>query len=144
MAASLMKFTGQDVLDAMNLGGDVAGGQAGDLTDLGGVQAFQIRKDDLAIEGFQTLYEREQAVEGLAASGIGRGRVGKMFEFLEADEGMRVDAPLADDVGNGGVVGNAIDPGAEGTAGVPGRRKLRQRARWISWRRSRRWSGSAS
>ncbi len=61
-------------------------------------------------------------MEGLPAAGIGRGRVGKMFEFLEADEGMRVDAPLADDVGNGGVVGNAVYPGAQGTAGVPGRK----------------------
>ena len=45
-----------------------------------------------------------------------------MFEFLQADEGMRVDAPLADHVGNGGVVGDAIDPGAQGTARVPGRK----------------------
>src|SRR6476660_1740002 len=48
MAASLMKFAGQDVLDAVNLGGDVAGGKAGDLADLGRFHAFQIGKDDLA------------------------------------------------------------------------------------------------
>ena len=30
-----------------------------------------------------------------------------------------MDSALPDDVGNGGVVGDAIDPGTEGTAGVP-------------------------
>lgn len=122
MAASLMKFTGQNVLDAVNLGCDVAGGKAGDLSDLGSFQALQIGKNHLAVEGFQSLYQSEQAIEGLPAAGIGRGGVWKMFEFLQADEGMRVDTPLADHVGNGGVVGDAVYPGAQGTACVPGRK----------------------
>ena len=81
-----MKFAGQEVLDAVNLGCDIAWGKAGDLADLGRFHALQIRKDDLAIERLQSLYESEQAIEGLPAAGIGSGRVGKMFEFLQADE----------------------------------------------------------
>src|ERR1017187_2653806 len=58
MAASLMKCAGQDVLDAVNLGGDVARREAGDLADGRCVHAFQIGEDDLAIQWLQVLHQR--------------------------------------------------------------------------------------
>src|ERR1035437_3335871 len=57
MAASLMKRTGQDVFDAVNLGGDVARRKAGDLADGRRVHALQIGEDDLAIQRLQALHQ---------------------------------------------------------------------------------------
>src|SRR5215472_17425145 len=52
MASSLMKSTGQDVLDPVNFGGDISRGNARDFADRSGVEAFQVRKDYLAVERF--------------------------------------------------------------------------------------------
>ena len=42
-----------------------------------------------------------------------------MFEFFQADQDMRVATALPDDVGSGGVVSDAIDPGAQRATRVP-------------------------
>src|ERR1039458_670908 len=55
MGASFMKGAGQDVLDAVNFGGDIARRQAVNLADSRRVQAFQVGQDDLAIQRLQAL-----------------------------------------------------------------------------------------
>jgi len=44
-----------------------------------------------------------------------------MFEFFEADQHVGVQAALPHGVGSGGVVGHAIDPGAQRATRVPAR-----------------------
>src|ERR1039458_1557724 len=74
MAASLMEGAGQDALDAVNLGGDVARREAGDLADGRRVHALQIREDDLAIQRLQSVHQRKKAAERLLAAGVRRRR----------------------------------------------------------------------
>src|ERR1019366_3178600 len=86
MATSLVKCARQDVLDAVNLGSDVARRKAGDLADGRRVHALQIGEDDLAIQRLQALHQSEQAAERLLAAGVWRRGVGYMFEFFQADQ----------------------------------------------------------
>src|SRR5665811_682437 len=86
MAASLMKRTGQDVFDAVNLGSDVARRKAGDLADGRRVHALQIGEDDLAIQRLQALHQSEQAAERLLAAGVWRRGVGQLVKLFQADQ----------------------------------------------------------
>lgn len=54
-------------------------------------------------------------------AGIGRRGAGQTIEFFQADQKMRVHAPLPYDVGCGGVMGHPIDPGAQRATRIPAR-----------------------
>jgi hypothetical protein len=73
----LLKLARQHGFDAVNLGGDVAGRESGDLCDRRGVEAFEIGKDDVAVERFQLLNQIQKTIEGVAAvnGGLAAGRV---------------------------------------------------------------------
>jgi hypothetical protein len=53
MASSLVKSRRQDAFDAVDLGCHITWGEGGDLGDGGGVETFEIGKDDLTVERFQ-------------------------------------------------------------------------------------------
>src|ERR1017187_5987467 len=127
MAASLMEGAGQDALDAVNLGGDVARRQAGDLTDGRRVHTLQIREDDLAIQRLQSVHQRKKAAERLLAAGVRRRRAWHLVQLFQAEQEIGFSAPLPHGVGRGGVVGHAIDPGAQRAARVPARETAPQR-----------------
>src|SRR5581483_482916 len=59
-AFSFMKPAGQNLLDAMDLGGDVAGRQPGNLADRRRVHSLQVRKDQLPVERLQPLHQFQQ------------------------------------------------------------------------------------
>src|ERR1035438_9917365 len=86
MAVSLMEGAGQDALDTVNLGGDVARRQAGDLADGRRIHALQIREDDLAIQRLQSVHQRKQAAERLLASGVRRRRAWHLVQLFQAEE----------------------------------------------------------
>ncbi len=60
MTASNPESVSNDALDSMNLGGDVAGGDAGDFTDFRRIRSFEIEQDDLPIDRTKSLDECEQ------------------------------------------------------------------------------------
>src|SRR5215831_5940313 len=65
----LLKLAGQQVLDAMNFGGNISGGEPGNLADRSGVEAFQIGQDHVAVERFQALDQVEQSIQILRTVG---------------------------------------------------------------------------
>src|ERR1022692_283348 len=127
MATSLMKGAGQDPLDAVNLGGDVARRQAGNLADSRRVHALQIREDHLAIQRLQLLHEGQKAAQRLLLAGVRRRRVRHLLQLFQADQGVGVDAALPYDMGYGGVVRHAINPGAQPAPRVPAREAAPER-----------------
>src|SRR5208283_2182751 len=66
IADSFMKSLREQILDAVNFGGHIAWRDPGDLRRRRGVQPFQIRQDDLAIERLELLDQLEQAVDRMA------------------------------------------------------------------------------
>jgi len=111
---------GEDVLDAVDFGGDVAGGEAGDFGGGGSVETFKVSKHHLAVERLELVDHGVEEVELVAMFGLVSLVVGDFSQLFEADEFAGLEAHLAADVGGGGVVGDAIDPGAEGAAAVKG------------------------
>jgi hypothetical protein len=120
VVVSLLKLPRQHVLDPVNLGGNVAGGQAGNLRDGGGVQAFEVGEDHVPVKRLQELDQSHQPVEGLGAigGGLAASGIGHVFQFLEADQGLRSRASLVKHVRSGDVMGNAVDPGAKGATAI--------------------------
>jgi hypothetical protein len=118
MGASLAKLLRKDVFDAVNPDCYVVWGQAGDFRDGCGVHVFQVGDDDLAIEGLEAVNQGEQApaIDGLIGGQVRGGVVREGFQVFQADEG-GPGAALAEDVRDGYVVGDAMGPGPEGTAG---------------------------
>src|ERR1035437_1730926 len=104
MAASLMEGAGQDALDAVNFGGDIARREASDLADGSGVHALQIREDDLAVQRLQSVHQAKKAAERLLASGVRRRRAWHLVQLFEAEQEIGFRAPLPHGVGRGGVV----------------------------------------
>ena len=89
-----VKTSLQDRLDAMHFRGDVAGRDAGDLTNRRRVETFEIEEDDLPIEGPEAVNQPQQPVHGVALVDDGvRVLVGLCFEFVEADEGRYAGLP---------------------------------------------------
>lgn len=119
MTISLVKAPRQDVLDAVNLHRHVSGRESRDFRDGGGVHLFEIENNHLAVEGLQLLDQPGKALEIFAVAGVGLVVClgGERFEFFERDEPGKRPA-LVQDVRGGYVMGDAIDPGAQGTASV--------------------------
>jgi hypothetical protein len=103
---------GENLLDAMNLRGDVCRREPGHLTDARGVLAFEVEEDDLAVRWREAPYEFEEAVEGVSLLDelVHPNGVGKIFYLLQADEMLAAPLPIPEDVGDGDVVGHPIDP----------------------------------
>lgn len=117
MAASFVKPPGENVLDPVYLHGHVPRRQTRDFADGHRVHVFEIRDDDLAIERFELLDQPGQAVEIETPVRGGFVFGGKHVEIFQSHQ-IFEDAALAKDVRRGDMVGNAIDPGPQRTAGV--------------------------
>src|SRR5947199_4410120 len=65
IALSSAETTGQNLLDAMDLRGHVARGDAGDLGDARGIRAFEVEEDDLPLDWIQLLNESAQPLQRL-------------------------------------------------------------------------------
>ena len=81
-----MKFSGQNVFDAVNLGRYVSRRQAGDFADRCGIHALEIGEDDLAIHRLQPLDQPKKPAERLLMVGVRHRRVGHMVEFFQTDQ----------------------------------------------------------
>ena len=116
---STSKPARQNIFDPVNSHGDVAGGQSSDFSDGRGVHFFEIADNDLAVERFELLNQCCQTlqVDSLVSGGFTLPRVGKYFELFEAHQ-RREGPALPKDMRGRHVVSDAIDPGAQGTAGV--------------------------
>ena len=119
MAASFVKPPRQDVLDPVYPHGHVCRRQPRDFSDGRRVHIFEIGDDDLAVERLESLNQRRQPLQihALVRGELALVFVGKHFEFFQAHE-IRKDPALAKDVRRGDMVGNAVDPGPRGTAGI--------------------------
>ena len=98
----------------MYFGGRVAGGQTGDIGDLGAGRAFQVKQDDLAVQGSELVnqglefgYLFAMPLPGFA--GVGGGVGGKGVEF---DEAFRTLSAFGEVIG-ADVVAYPVDPGAK-------------------------------
>src|SRR5579862_6894575 len=118
---SLLKPASQKILDPVNLGSDVAGGEASDFADLGGVQSLEIRQDHVTIERCELLNQAQQAIERMTAIG-GMLAVGvcQILQFLQSDQGLWPGAALSQHVRRSDIVRNTIDPRTSRTAPVEG------------------------
>src|SRR4051812_20304655 len=109
---SFAESASQNFLDAMDLRGDVAGGDAGDLRDARGVGALEVEQDDLPVERIQLLDEIAQPLHRLLMIerrlGIAARR--KVVNVVETHRRPRAGAPVPDHVRRRNVVGNAIHP----------------------------------
>ncbi len=103
----------EDGFDAVDLGGCVGGRDSGDFGDLGGVLAFEVEQHHLTVKRFQAMHECHDAFELDGAIGGVRGgqRAGVVERGPVVTDGSA-------DVGRGGVVGDAVDPGFERAAVV--------------------------
>ncbi len=118
--SSLLKLAGQQVLDAVNFGSNISGGESGDLANGGGVQSFQIRKDHVTVERLEVLNQSQQAIEILIAvrSLLPSADIWKALQFFQVDQDLRGRAALVRHVRRGDVMGDAIDPRANRTSAV--------------------------
>ena len=81
-----MKFSGQNVLDAVDLGRYITRRQAGDFADGCRVHALEIGEDDLAIHRLQPLDQHKKPAERLLMVGVRHRPVGQMVEFFQTDQ----------------------------------------------------------
>lgn len=101
----------------MDFHGDVGWGQAGDVGDGGGIELFEVAKDDLAVDRLQLEDELLEFVERSVGAGFRGGQC--LFQLFEADQAGG-PAAFAQDIGGGGIVGDAEGPGFERAAAIEG------------------------
>jgi len=119
MAASFAKPPRQDVFDPVNPHGHIRGRQPRDFSDGNSVHGFEIRDDDLPVERLELLNQHRQPFQiySLVRGELALILVRECFELLQIHE-IRKGPALAKNVRSGNMVGNAIDPGPSGTAGI--------------------------
>src|SRR5581483_7356370 len=118
--SSLLKLASQQVLDAVNFGRYISGGESGDLANGGGVQSFQIRKDHVTVERFEPLNQSQQAIEILVSvrSVLSANEIWKALQFFQIDQDLRSRTALVCHVRCRDVVRDAVNPRAHRTSTV--------------------------
>ena len=119
MNSSFAEPASQDDLDAVNLHRDVRRRQSGEFADRGRGHSFEVRYDDLPIEGFKALHKRRQAIERFHLSGdlFAVFTDGQRLNRLNADEPLP-DPTLPYYMCCGNVVSDTVRPRSQRTSAV--------------------------
>src|SRR6266567_3892252 len=95
----LLEVASQHVLNSVNLGRDVSGREARNLTNCGSVEALEIGQNHVAVQRFQGLDQIQQAVEHLTAGGcdLPAVRIRQVLQLFQSDQRLRSGAALSQD-----------------------------------------------